>query len=191
MTEVPPPTEEAPPPEAEPLPQWIPVLIGAVLVALAGLALFTGLRYRQNTLVSIVHPRRAVPLSNTPAPPGEPEAGASLIFDGNAPDAHPPVAAGQSRAIVTGTGNAVESNVLIHARRGMTMNIVPDDAVIYVNDVAIGQAKQFANQAYEFATPGSYVIRVIAPGFRDRTFTVTVAENAPNEIARIEAKLAK
>jgi hypothetical protein len=181
---------EVPPPEEAPLPKWIPVLIGAVLVALAGLALFTGLRYRQNTLVSIVHPRRAVPLSNTPAPPGEPEAGASLINE-SAPAAHPPVAAGQARAIVTGTGNAVESNVLIHARRGMTVNIVPDDAVIYVNDVAIGQAKQFANQAYEFASPGSYTIRVNAPGFRDRTFTVTVAENAPNEIAKIEAKLAK
>src|SRR2546423_8833462 len=117
MTEVPPPTQEAPPePEPEPLPQWIPVLIGAVLVALAGLALFTGLRYRQNTLVNIVHPRRAVPLSNTPAPPGEPEAGASLIFDGNAPAAHPPVAAGSNRAILSRTRTAIQSNVLIHAR---------------------------------------------------------------------------
>lgn len=189
MSEVPPPPENDEPPPA-PLPPWIPVLIGAVLVALAALAVYTGLRYRQNTLVSIIRPRRAVPQSNTPAPPGEPEAGASLIFDGNAPAAHPPVG-GNSRAVITGTGSQIESNVHISARRGMTTNVVPDDAVIYVNDIAVGQAKQLATQAYEFATPGSYTVRITAPGYRDRVYTVTVAENASEEVARIEARLAK
>jgi len=176
-------------PPTPPLPQWIPVLIGAILVLLGALAVFTGLRYRQDTLVSIVRPRRA-PQSNSPAPPGEPEAGASLIFDGNAPPAHPAVA-GKSRATITGTGGEIESNVHITARRGMTTAVVPDDAVVYVNDVAVGQAKQLATQAYEFATPGSYVVRINAPGFRDRVFTVTVAENAREEVARIDARLVK
>jgi len=188
MSEVEPPQEsDSPPP---PLPQWIPVLIGAVLVALAALAVFTGVRYRQNTLVNIVRPRRAVPQSNTPAPPGEPEAGGSLIFDGTAPPAHPPVA-GRTRATITGTGNEIESNVRIAARRAMTTSIVPDDAVVYVNDVAVGQAKQLATEAYEFASPGSYVVRITAPGYRDRVFTVSVAENASVEVARIEARLVK
>jgi hypothetical protein len=159
-----------------------------VLVALAGLAVYTGLRYRQNTLVSVVRPHRIVPPAN--APPGEPEAGGSLISGANAPAAQPPIT-GQSRATIVGTGTAVESNVRVSARRGMTTNVVPDDAVVYVNDVAVGQAKQFAGQAYEFATPGSYTVRVTSPGFRDRVYTVTVAENAGNEIAKITAHLEK
>ena|SRR5438067_1625503 len=184
------PSIEEPEPPPPPLPQWIPVLIGAVLVVLAGLAVYTGLRYRQDTLVNIVRPRRVMPQSNTPAPSGEPEAGASLIFDGNAPPAHPAVA-GRTRATISGSGNEIESNVRISARRGMTTTIVPDDAVVYVNDVAVGQAKQLASEAYEFASPGSYVVRINAPGYRDRVFTVTVAENAREEVARIEARLVK
>src|SRR3954464_813857 len=108
MTEVPPaaaPEEEEPPPP--PLPKWIPILIGVILVALGILAVATGVRYRQQgTIVNIVRPRR-VPQSNSPAPPGEPEAGASLIFDGNAPDAHPSVG-GKSRATITGSGKEIE-----------------------------------------------------------------------------------
>lgn len=188
MSEVEPVEAEEPPPP--PLPPWIPVLIGAILVVIAALAVFTGLRYRQNTLVNIVRPRRTAPQSNTPAPPGEPEAGASLIFDGNAPPAHPPVA-GQARATITNTGGEIETNVHITARRGMETSVVPDDAIVYVNDVAVGQAKQFASQPYEFATPGSYTVRVTAPGFRDRVYTITVAENAREEVARVEAKLSK
>ena len=190
MTEVPPPVSEEddlPPP---PLPSWVPVFIGGVLVVLAALAVFTGLRYRQNTLVSIVKPPRTMPQSNIPSPPGEPEAGGSLIFDGNAPAAHPPVA-GRTRATITGTGSEIESNVHTTARRGMVMSVVPGDAVVYVNDMAVGQAKQFASQAYEFATPGSYTIRIAAPGYRDRTYTVTVRENASEEVTRIEAKLTR
>jgi len=187
MTEVPPP-EEAPEP---PLPSWIPILIGAVLVALAALALFTGLRYRQNNLVTLVRPHRGTTTANTPAPPGEPEAGASLLIDGNAPAAHPPVAAGNARAVVSGTGNALETNVLIRARRGMTTSVVPEDAIVYVNDVPVGQARQLASQPYEFANPGSYTVRIAAPGFRERMYTVTVAENVENEVARITARLTK
>jgi hypothetical protein len=182
--------EDLEPPPPPPLPAWVPVLIGAVLVVLGALAVFTGLRYRQNTLVSIVKPSRPMPQSNSPAPPGEPEAGGSLIFDGNAPAAHPPVA-GRTRATITGTGTEIESNVHITARRGMVVTAVPDDAVVYVNDMAVGQAKQLATQPYEFATPGSYTIRVTAPGFRDRVYTVTVAENANVEVARIEARLTR
>ena len=190
MTELPP--EPPPEPDSEPLPGWIPILIGAVLVALAALALYTGLRYRQNNLVTVVRPHRGgATQPNALAPPGEPEAGASLLIDGNAPPANPPVAPSKSRAVVTGTGSAIQSNVLIRARRGMTTAVVPDDAIVYVNDVPVGQAKQFTGQPYEFASAGSYTVRIAAPGFRERVFTVTVAENVENEIARIDAKLTK
>jgi hypothetical protein len=191
MSEIPPPEPE-PEEEAGPsLPSWVPVLIGGVLVALAALAVFTGLRYRQNPVVSVVRPHRTSSQAATPAPPGEPQAGASLIFSGaEAPNANPAVE-GQSRATLSGTGTAVESNVRIWARRGMTTKIVPEDAVVYVNDVAVGQAKQLATQVYEFAQPGSYTVRVTAPGYRDRVYTVTADESAKAEIARIDSRLTK
>ena len=194
MTDVPPPqTPDEREPEAAQLPPWVPTLIGAVLVILAGLAVYTGLQYRNSTIVSVVKPRR-VPAANSPAPPGEPQPGASLVFPGdagdNAPVAHPPVT-GKSRATVVGTGHDIEATVRIWARRGMTTAVTPPDALVYVNDVAVGQANQFASQPYEFPQPGSYNVRVTAPGYRDRAFVVTAADNAKEEIATIQAKLNK
>lgn len=203
MSELPPQTSV--PHSAEPhghpveeasLPPWVPVLIGAVLVAMAGLAVFTGLRYRNNTLVTIVRPRHKIQQPATVAPPGEPEAGASLIFPGssgdNAPAAHPPVT-GVARAIVTGTGGAINATVRIWARRGMQLSVTPDDAVVYVNDVAVGQAKQFntPDEIYDFPAAGSYNVRLVAPGYEERTFVVTASESAKSEIARIQTKLEK
>jgi hypothetical protein len=195
MTDVPPPEQPGDPaePKAAPLPGWVPILIGLVLVALAGLAVFTGLQYRNSTIVSVVKPRR-VTAANTPAPPGEPQAGASLVFPGesgdNAPVAHPPVT-GRARATITGTGSVIEGSVRIWARRGMTTAITPPDALVYVNDVPVGQANQLSAQPYEFPQAGSYTVRITAPGYRDRTFVVTAADNAKEEVARIEAKLEK
>lgn len=194
MTDVPPPQPpEDHEPEAAQLPPWVPTLIGAVLVILAGLAVYTGLQYRNNTIVSVVKPRR-VPAANTAAPPGEPQPGASLVFPGdsgdNAPVAHPPVT-GNSRATIVGTGHDVEATVRIWARRGMTTTVTPPDALVYVNDVAVGQANQLSTQPYEFPQAGSYNIRITAPGYRDRTYVVTAADNAKDEIATIQAKLDK
>lgn len=176
------------------LPRWVPVLIGVVLVALAGLAVYTGMQYRNGPTVSIVRPHKpARPPAG--APPGEPEAGASMIFPGesgdNAPDAHPPVN-GRSRAVIEGgDARGISATVRIWARRGMLIHAVPKDALVYVNEVAVGQANQLATEPYEFPQPGSYTVRVVAPGYRERTYIVTAAESAPNELARIEAKLQK
>lgn len=175
------------------LPRWVPVLIAAILALLAALAVYTGLRYRNDTIVRIVRPRRA-PQSTMQAPPGEPEPGASLVFPGesgdNTPSAHPAVS-GDARAVITGSGSAIQSTVRIWARRGMTLNVQPPDAVIYVNDVPVGQASQFSTEAYEFPQPGSYTVKIVAPGYRDRTVIVTADERAQAEIARIDAKLPK
>ena len=194
MTDVPPPQPpQEQEPEAAPLPPWVPTLIGAILVILAGLAVYTGLQYRNNTIVSVVKPRR-VPAANSPAPPGEPQPGASLVFPGesgdNAPVAHPAVS-GKSRATIVGSGHDVEATVRIWARRGMTTTVTPPDALVYVNDVAVGQANQLVTQPYEFAQPGSYNVRITAPGYRDRAYIVTAADNAKDEIATIQAKLDK
>jgi hypothetical protein len=181
-------------PEPALFPKWVPLLIGLVLVALAGLAVFTGLRYRTTTLVNLVRPRpqRAVPRP-APAPPGESEAGASLMSGDNAPVANAPVN-GNARAVITGGGTeGVASTVRIWARRGMTISAVPADAVVYVNDVAIGEAKQFngPDEVYDFAQPGSYTIRLVAPGYKDAQYIVTAAADAKSEVARIEAKMEK
>jgi hypothetical protein len=193
--EVPPPAPQPDEPEAAPLPGWVPVLIGIVLVLLAALAVFTGLRFRNNTITSIVKTRSTPVQRNAPAPPGEPEPGASLMFPGDSgdttPTAHPPVT-GRSRAVITGgAGSAVAGTVRIWARRGMTTNVTPPDALVYVNDVAVGQATQLATTPYEFPQPGSYTVRITAPGYADRTFVVTASDSAKEEIARIEVKLAK
>jgi len=194
MTDVPPPQPpEEHEPETAPLPSWVPTLIGAVLVILAGLAVYTGLQYRNSTIVGVVKPRR-VPAANSPAPPGEPQPGASLVFPGesgdNAPVAHPAVSV-KSRATIVGTGHDVEATVRIWARRGMTTAVTPPDALVYVNDVAVGQANQLSSQPYEFPQAGSYNVRITAPGYRDRTYVVTAADNAKEEIATIQAKLDK
>src|SRR4051812_37634872 len=99
-------------PEHELMPRWVPVAIGVVLVTLAVLAVVTGMRYRDPTLVSMIHPRSRQPRPAAPAPPGEPEAGASLVFNGdsgsNVPTANAPVSNG-SRAEVTGDAKGINA----------------------------------------------------------------------------------
>src|SRR6476469_51950 len=160
-----------------PMPRWVPIAIGVVLVTLAALAVVTGLRYRDQTLVRIVQARQRPVRATAPAPPGEPEPGASLMFPGdaaNVPAAREP--GGRSAHAVTE----------LSARRGMRTNVTPADAVVYVNDLAIGQANQFDSQdeEYDFAAPGSYTVRLVAPGYKERQFVVTADENASEEVAR-------
>ena len=178
MTEQPP---EAPrerhPPERSSLPSWVPTSIGVVLVIMAALAVYTGLRYRNPTLANgIIKTRRPPRAMTGGGPPGEPEPGASLVFPENYPTAEPG----------TLTGAAVMT-----ARRGLITNVRPDDAMVYVNGVLIGQAKQFntADEVYDFPAPGAYTIRLVAPGYREAQFVVNASDNAPSEIARLDVKL--
>ena len=199
MTETPQePPRERHAPEEEHLPRWVPTLIGVVLVTLAALAVYTGVRYRNPTLADrIIRPKRTTTTAvSGGGPPGEPGPGASLIFPGesgdNAPTASEPVT-GRSRATITGGTAGVAGAIRLWARRGMTTSVVPDDAMIYVNDLAIGEARQFngPDEVYDFPAPGSYTVRIIAPGYKERQFVVTAAENASDEIARINVKLAR
>ena len=186
-------------PEAAPLPRWVPVAIGIVLVVMAGLAVYTGMRFRDQTLVDLVRSgsSRTRTTTSSPAPPGEPEAGASLVIPGhsgeNVPAANAPVAAGSPRAVISGGPGGVSATVRIWARRGLVLSVQPDDAMVYINDLPIGEAKQFdtMDEVYDFAQPGSYTVRLVAPGHREKQYVVTAAEDAPDEIARISAKLEK
>jgi len=180
------------------LPRWVPTLIGVVLVILAALAVYTGVRYRNSTLADrIIRPKPTTTALSGGGPPGEPGPGASLVFPGesgdNAPTASDAVT-GRARATLSGGGTGgVTGAVRLWARRGMTTSVVPDDAMIYVNDLPIGEARQFntPDEVYDFPAPGSYTVRVIAPGYRERTFVVTAADNATDEIARINVKLGR
>jgi hypothetical protein len=178
-----------------PMPQWVPIAIGGVLVTLAALAVLTGLRYRDQTLVHIVQPHPRAMRATAPAPPGEPEPGASLLFPGdaaNVPAAREPIP-GSSHAEITGGPNGVTAIPKLWARRGLRTNVTPPDAVVYVNDVAIGQASQFdsEDEEYDFAAPGSYMVRFVAPGYKERAFVVIAADSASQEVAKIDVKLEK
>lgn len=182
--------EELPDPSL--IPRWVPVLIGIILAAMAGLAVFTGFRYHDSGITSHVRPRRDRPA--TFAPPGEPGAGASLVLHGesgeNTPTAGAPVR-GDSRVEIRGSGAGVEAVRRFRARRGMMLEVSPADAVVYVNNLPIGQVSQFdgADEVYDFANPGSYDVRVVAPGGGEEHFVVTASDDAPQEIATIAATL--
>ncbi|HXG57780.1 MAG TPA: PEGA domain-containing protein [Thermoanaerobaculia bacterium] len=184
-------------PEQALLPRWVPVLIGVVLVTLASLAVYTGLRYRGTSRFPALVPKRdAAPRPASPAPPGEPQPGASLILPGEAGDTTPAAAApvtGPSRAIVSGDTAGTSAVVRIWARRGMTVRAEPADAVVSVNGVVVGPANQLdsPDEEYDFPAPGSYTIRISAPGYREQRYVVTATDSATIEVARIEAKLQK
>ncbi|HVS32618.1 MAG TPA: hypothetical protein VMS98_14330 [Thermoanaerobaculia bacterium] len=175
------------------LPRWVPVTIGVVLVTLAALAVVTGLRYRNPTLVSIINARQDEPRPSSPAPPGEPEPGGSLVVSGhgaNAPAANEAIANGSSADISGGPGG-VSGVMKLWARRGMKLNVTPRDTLVYVNDVPVGTAQQLDSddEVYDFAEPGSYTVRLVAPGHKERQFIVTASEAAADEVATITARL--
>ncbi len=176
------------------MPRWVPILIGVVLVTMAALAVYTGLRYRdEGTLTAHVKPRH-MERAATPAPPGEPEPGASLVMHGNGndgtPSANEPVE-GSARAVISGGPGGVESTVRIWARRGMLLQITPAESMVYVNDTLVGHANQFdtENEIYDFPQPGSYTVRVVAPNNRQKTYIVTAADDAQQDVAHIKAGL--
>ena len=73
----------------------------------------------------------------------------------------------------------------------MVTNVLPEDTMVYVNDLPIGQARQFntMDEAYEFAAAGSYTVRLVAPGGAEKTYVVTASDDAQHDVARITAKL--
>lgn len=186
------------PPVEEPqlMPRWVPIVIGVVLVALAALAVVTGLRYRESTLVSRFERHATAARPGGAAPPGEPEAGASRVFSGNE-GANVPQANiaddSRSRAAISGGPGGVSSIIRMTARRGMQIRSSPSDAVVYVNDIAVGHAREFdsEDEIYDFAAPGSYDVRVVAPGFKERHYVVVASEDAADAVALIDVKLEK
>ena len=99
---------------------------------------------------------------------------------------------GEARAVISGGPAGVETTMRIWARRGVMLSVTPAEAMVYVNDLPIGQASQFdtLDEIYEFATPGSYTIKSSArTTSRSRTWS-RPADDAKQDVATIAAKLA-
>jgi len=188
MTEQPPELEPPREEETPPMPRWVPVLIGIVLVVLAALAVFTGLRYRDdNTILAHVPARKT--RATAPAPGEEPSAGSSLVLPENTPVANEPVT-GTSRTMISGGPGGIQTMARYWARRGVVFNVLPEETLVYVNDLPIGQVRQFnsMDEVYDFAEPGSYNVKLVAPNGVEKTFVVTAADDAKQDIARISWK---
>ena len=107
----------------------------------------------------------------------------------NAPSPNAP-GNSRARAEIKGSAAGITTTVHLTARRGMTTSVVPEDAMIYVNETPVGTARQL-KEPYEFPAPGSYTIRISAPGYRDQQFTVTSSDSATPEVVAINTTLVK
>src|SRR6266446_5796823 len=161
------------------MPRWVPAAIGAMLVIMAALAVYTGLRYRNPPLANgIIRIRRPVRPMTGGGAPGEPGPGGSLVLPGesgdNAPSPNSPITS-RSRAEINGSRGAIATTLHLTARRGMTLSVVPEDAMIFVNDTPVGTAIQL-RAPYEFPAPGSYTVRIAAPGYKEQQVIVTASD---------------
>lgn len=181
------------------LPRWVPLTIGIALVIIAGLAVYTGLTYRQQ---GIGRAFRRLPMMNRVdrgGAPGEPEAGASRMMHGVAGDTIPVPEPGsgdyETRVAITGGADGVVPSIRLSARRGVILKVEPSDAIVYVNDAPMGTAAQFSTpeQVWEFpdVPEGTFTIRLEAPGYRAYEYVVTSDPDAETEVATLEVKLAK
>ncbi|HVT04793.1 MAG TPA: hypothetical protein VHL58_15625 [Thermoanaerobaculia bacterium] len=191
------PAEEQGPPAAK-LPGWVAPAIGVALVLMAALAIYTGMRYRGAGLGRQLIPERVLERRRPPVqpstPPGEPEPGASRqgISGGVTPQANP-ITATAPRMQIKNEGSGLIGSSRLNARRGVRFQVVPSDAVVYVNNVAIGSAKQFStsDEVYDFPDEGSFTIRLVAPGYREAEYIVNADASAPDELATISTRLQK
>lgn len=202
MTELPP---ESPAPQEAPaeerkvtMPKWVPVLIGAVLVLLASLAVYTGFTSKVRSFGTSLTRRNAQPQTAAASgPPGEPQPGASRVLHGASGENIPeptPMSADQGRQMrIVGSGDQVVSTLKLRSRRGFVLDVVPENADVYVNGQAIGNAGQFRReeQAYEFPAEGDYSVRLVADGYQEAEYLISADPGARDELARIKLRMVK
>jgi hypothetical protein len=180
------------------MPAWVPVLIGTVLVAIAALAVYTGIRYRGGPIGRAFDRATSSIMRSDGGPPGEPQPGASRILHGGAGDSVPRARpateddGNESSVIIRGGPEGVIPSIRLTAQRAMHIHVDPASAVIYVNDHPVGLAEQFTGpDLYEFPEEGDYTVRVVAEGYEEIEYTVQVRQDAKTEIADIQATLKK
>jgi hypothetical protein len=182
---------------ARPMPRWVPMLIGTVLVVIAALAVYTGIRYRGGPIGRAFDRATVRGIPAEGGPPGEPQAGASRVMHGDGGD-HVPMPreasdeGNASKVVIRGGPEGVIPSIRLTAQRAMVVRVEPPTAMIYVNDEPIGIARQFAGaDLYEFREEGEYTVRVIADGYEEIEYTVLVRNDARTEVADIAATLRK
>jgi len=195
---------EQPPVEAPPqqerrlaLPAWVPAAIGLTLVALATMAVYTGFRTqvrpqdRSLTLRPFDTSEGLYP-EETGGSPGAPGPGSSRVSpEDELPAPEPLERARPGGLAITGDAEGLVGRRSLSARRGVVFRIEPPDAMVWVSDVAVGSARQFASadQAYEFPEEGVFRIRITAPGHAELDLEVSADRNAKLELAEVTAKL--
>lgn len=165
------------------LPRWVPVLLGSVLVLMAGFAVYTGLTYRSKPLSrALRRPIAATQRVVSRVLPGD-------TVDDPAPNPARPDTS--SKTVISGDAAGVRTATLLRVRRGMLLHIEPKSATVYVNDRPVGTAGQFsrADSAYEFPEEGSFTVRIMADGYEDSAYLVTVDPEAGQETEEIRQKL--
>jgi hypothetical protein len=197
------PSEAAPQPEERrlELPAWVPAAIGLTLILLAAMAVWTGFRTQ-------VRPHEEQPaaevtpftetdglfLEESGGPPGAPGPGASRVRpEGDVPAPGPLGEARTEGLAISGDADGVSGRKTLAVRRGLVFDVTPADAVVYVNDVAVGSVRQFDSpeSAYEFADEGVFSVKVTAPGFAEVELVVTAGPDEAAETAVVTLRLEK
>ncbi|HEY5611469.1 MAG TPA: hypothetical protein VIL97_09695, partial [Thermoanaerobaculia bacterium] len=89
------------------------------------------------------------------------------------------------------------ASIRLAAKRGVQVTVTPKDTILYINEQPIGLASQFSTpeEAWEFPPEaergGTFFVRLVAPGYREVEYIVTASSSAPDEVARITAKLVR
>jgi hypothetical protein len=198
----PPAPEPSPPSDETPiaLPRWVAPAIGLALVVIAGLAVWSGFRPRTRPEAKIVITEPAAPpltgmREDSGGSPGDPGPGASRIVQsdtGGAVPAAAPLPEGElPRSTIAGDKAGVTTTASLEVRRGVAFDSDRPDAVVYVNDVPIGDAGQFAvkDQPYEFAQEGTFTVRVVAKDGTEARFVVVATAAAETDVAMIRVRL--
>lgn len=198
-------SEPAAPLEDEPLqlPPWVAPAIGIVLVAIAAMAVWTGFRPRMATETKYVITGPRIPAEASPmtedsgGAPGDPGPGASSVVQsetGGAVPAAGPLPVGElPRPAIEGDAEGVVPTASYEVRRGIAFDCDRPDAIVYVNDLPMGEAAQYASkdQPYEFPQEGTFNVRVRAKDGTEARFTIVAAAGAETDVELIRVRIVK
>lgn len=193
--------EPAPPQEERrlELPSWVPAAIGLTLVLLAAMAVYTGFRtqvrpHGQETAAEVSPFTEADGffLEESGGPPGAPGPGGSRVTaEEDVPSPGSPSERGGATLAISGDAEGVTGRKSIAVRRGLVFDVTPSEAVVYVNDVAVGSVRQFDSpeSAYEFAEEGVFSVKVSAPGYAEVELIVDAGPDEAEETAVVQLRL--
>lgn len=189
-----------PPPEEErrlELPGWVPAAIGLTLVLLAAMAVYTGFRTQvrpqeRTDAVSPFTEADGLFPEESGGPPGAPGPGGSRVSSEE--DIPAPASIGEAdepALAISGDATGVDGRTSLAVRRGLVFDVEPGEAVVYVNDVAVGAVRQFdsPDSAYEFAEEGVFSVKVALPGYSEVELVVTAGPDAAEETATVSLRL--